>query len=250
MINLLREPSEAPATVEGSPAVRAVVATTPAERESAFSVRYAVYIDEQGKQYACADHRSRTMTDELDEDAAVILVSDFEGPCGTVRANWRSSSQVRATYDTQFQLERFGPLEPQGISICSRLAVLRRCRGTRVAGLLFREIYTVGIQTGTILSFAACASRLRPLFDRYGFREYIDPWDDPVVGRLHRLVLVLDDLEYLERVKSPFLEIAHALNVRHIERAWLTDVLASSPHATSCEQISSDESTNHSGGVA
>lgn len=214
-----------PETAFQSAAHQAIIAGTQGERDSAFSVRYTVYIEEQAKRYSSADHASRRLMDKLDESATIILVFDRGGPCGTVRANWRSSPEARETYDHQFELTMFDLLDPGAISICSRLAVLRRCRGTRVAGLLFREIYTVGIQTGTIVSFAACAPFLRPLFSRFGFREYIEPWEDPIVGTLHRMVLVLDDLEYLSCVRSPFLGIARSLHVEHSTRNWLTELL-------------------------
>jgi len=41
------------------------------------------------------------------------------------------------------------------------------------------------------------------MFRHYGFREYAAPILDPVVGTLHRTLLVLDDLDNLSRANSP-----------------------------------------------
>ena len=60
------------------------------------------------------------------------------------------------------------------------------------------------------------------MFRKYGFREYLPPIHDPVVGKLHRTVLILDDVAHLERVQSPFLPMANTRAIVPQERPWLT----------------------------
>jgi hypothetical protein len=90
-----------------------------------------------------------------------------------------------------------------------------------VSALLFSEIYRYGLSRNTQLCFEACAPSLLPIFRKYGFREYLPPCFDPIVGQLHRMVLVLDDLAHLERVRSPFLGIAKQFGLGHECRPWL-----------------------------
>ena len=42
----------------------------------------------------------------------------------------------------------------------------------------------------------------------YGFLEYAPPVTDPVLGQAHRMLLVLNDLKHLQRVRSPFYALA------------------------------------------
>lgn len=217
-------------------AYSAIIASTPVDRENAFKVRYSVYIQEQAKAYSAADHERKQLTDDLDATAAIILVADTKGPCGTVRANWAHSPDVKATYAHQFELSRFEQIHPRSISICSRLAVLRRCRGSRVGRMLFAEIYKYGLQNDTILCFAACAPALKPLFARYGFREYLPPHHDLAAGLLHRMVLVLDDIDYLEKIHSPFVVIAKELAVVGYARLWLNEIFAGNTHTGGAEE--------------
>jgi len=202
----------------------ATVALTPEARAAAYHVRYRVYIIEQHKAYPEADHERSWLTDKLDANAVIIIASGTEGPCGTVRANFADFKNVKETYEEQFELDRFQHVPNRAIAICSRLAVVRKYRATPVSRILFREIYRYGIGRGTRLTFQSCTPSLRPLFFRYGFREYLSPFLDPVVGPLHRMLLVLDDLLYLAKLRSPFLSIAEQLGVTSVKRPWLDEM--------------------------
>jgi acyl carrier protein len=202
----------------------AAVASTEEERVAAFRLRYSVYIEEQKKQYSEADHQLRWLTDQLDAGSAIVLGRNSTVPCGTVRASFLDSEVVKQTYEKQLGLSLFDKVEPKAVAICSRLAVLRSHRATPVSSVIFSELYRYGSERGTQLCFVACASGLRSFFLQYGFREYLAPFEDLVVGTLHRMVLPLDDLAHLERTNSPYLPTAKLLRVKHVSRSWLEDI--------------------------
>ncbi|ULA65355.1 MAG: hypothetical protein LZF86_190658 [Nitrospira sp.] len=52
------------------------------------------------------------------------------------------------------------------------------------------------------------SSTLVPLFAHYGFLEHVSTVGDPILGRAHRMRLVLDDRHHLQRFKSPFYAMA------------------------------------------
>jgi predicted GNAT family N-acyltransferase len=197
------------------------VAATEQDRLQAYRIRYTVYVVEQGKCYPSADHRQQIFSDDLDASATIIVVANENGPCGTVRANFLHSVGVRPSFERQIDLSLCSLIPDRNISICSRLAVLPEHRGRIVSSLLFSEIYRYGLSCNTQLCFEACAPSLLPIFRKYGFREYYPPYLDPIVGPLHRMVLVLDDLAHLERVRSPFLRIAKQFGIGHECRPWL-----------------------------
>jgi predicted GNAT family N-acyltransferase len=192
----------------GEQAAVARIAVDPVDRRSAFRLRYDVYIAEQGKGYPDANHDERLLSDELDPDSELIVVESMGDIVGTVRANWFDSVATRARYAHVFELIRFPEPLPNYIAVCSRLAASAEHRHTRARSLLFETIYANGLQRNTQLCFATCAPLLLRMFRKYGFREYLAPIHDAVVGILHRTLLVLDDLDHLERVRSPFFEMA------------------------------------------
>ena len=199
----------------------AQLAVSEHDRMAASRIRYTVYVAEQGKPYLDADHQRRTLSDNLDSSATIILVTGETGPCGTVRANFLDSGGVRAAFEHHVAFTLFAAIPESSIAVCSRLAVLPEHRGRVVSGLLFLEIYRYGLGRNTQLCFEACAPSLVPIFRRYGFREYLSPIIDSIVGQLHRMVLVLDDLAHLGKVRSPFLAIAEEQRLAHQTRPWL-----------------------------
>jgi predicted GNAT family N-acyltransferase len=191
------------------PAAR--VARSATERTSAFRLRYDVYIAEQGKPYPDADHQDRLLTDELDDDGAIIIATAYDTTViATVRANWFDEVATRASYAATFEIDRFPAVPHAAMAVCTRLAAHSEHRHSIARAQLFEALYHVGLDRGTRLAFAACARPLLRLFRSYGFREYAEPVEDPIVGTLHRTVLALDDLSYLTSIDSPFVPIANA----------------------------------------
>jgi predicted GNAT family N-acyltransferase len=197
--------------------LRARLACTEGDRVAAARLRYEVYIAEQQKPYPEADHVRRLLLDDLDHESDVLLVEDSEGfTVGTVRSSALTAEGTASRYSQVFQIERLrGAIPREEICVCSRLAVLPGYRFTKVKDMLFEEIYKTELTAGIRLCFATCARRLVRLFASYGFREFAETIEDNVTGTLHRMLLVLDDVEYLAQIGSPFLAVA----IRHgIER--------------------------------
>jgi predicted GNAT family N-acyltransferase len=212
--------AESPGTGETINTVARLAVTTE-DRLAAFRLRYEVYVAEQGKPYPEADHDERLLSDELDPDGEIIVVESGGRIVGTVRANWFVSGFTRSRYSHVFELLRFPEINPAEIAVCSRLAASLDHRHLRARELLFETIYERGLGRSTRLCFATCASILLRMFRKYGFREYAPPIRDPVVGMLHRTVLVLDDLAHLERVHSPFWPMARQHQIEPQGRIWL-----------------------------
>lgn len=203
------------------------LANSQTDRLGAFRLRYACYIAEQRKPYPDANHDNQMLSDELDADGEIILVKEGGAVSGTVRANWFDSHATHFSYASTFELARFSAINPSEIAVCSRLAVSPEHRDARTRELLFNAIYERGAARNTKLCFVACATRLVRLFRRYGFREYQTPYEDAVVGRLHRLVLVMRDRAHLARCNSPFSRIASELDLPDESQPWLTNIIDS-----------------------
>lgn len=62
------------------------------------------------------------------------------------------------------------------------------------------------------------------MFLRYGFREFATEIEDAVAGKLHRLLFVLDDLDYLAKIRSPFLALARGRQISPQARPWLSQI--------------------------
>ncbi len=178
------------------------------ERAKIFELRYAVYVEEQGKSYSSADTTQRRFTDELDEapNVEVLAALDCNTVVGTVRWNSLADDVAFARYRDDLELARFSTIPRARLGVCSRLAVHSEYRNATVRAALFDAIYDIGLRRRSDLCFATCAPRLLRLFRAYGFRRYTEPLWDPTVGKLERMVLHLQDLPYLQQIGSPFTE--------------------------------------------
>jgi predicted GNAT family N-acyltransferase len=209
-----REGAAAAISLKGTRGVQVVLAQSEQERRPVYRLRYDVYVAEQGKAYAQADHDERLLKDDADDYAGVCLLVTVAGqPVATVRTTHLHDDAAYHAYCERFDLARYDGASRNDMVVCSRLAILPQYRKTRVVHTVFEAIYRYEAERGVRLCFQYCAPALVPLFEHYGFREYTPVVEDPVLGQAHRMLLVLDDLDHLQRVGSPFHAIAIELGL-------------------------------------
>lgn len=204
--------------------VKTHIAQTMEDFEKVSKLRYKVYIEEQGKAYKEANHTNQSFSDLLDQNAILVMVEKQEHLEGTVRLNYFSCPATFSHYADMFEYQKFSNYPLNTIGVCSRLAVTTNCRDGQVREALFNAIYEIGYKKGIRLCFVACSPVLLRLFRAYGFREYVTPFHDPVVGKLRRLALVVDDLTHLKQCNSPFYAIAKNLGISEELRPSISEL--------------------------
>lgn len=198
-----------------------------ADLEAAARLRYDVLVDEMGKHHPRADSQRRLLADPLDIHSDVLLAEDATGAlAGTIRSYALGTRQDWTEHDAAFALREFAHLQRALLGTCTHLAVRREHRRFMVRDLLFRALYSLQLERGVRLCVTSCPRALVRLFEHYGFRPYAATVQDELLGPVQRLVLALDDLAHLERIRSPFLEIAQSRNVEPAMRPWLEDLIA------------------------
>lgn len=195
--------------------------------EAVAQLRYEVLVAEMGKPHPRGDPRRRMLSDPLDPHADVLLAEDANGALvGTIRSYAFGTRQDWTEHDSAFALREFAHLQRALLGTCTHLVVHRLHRRFAVRDLLLRALYSLQLERGIRLCFTSCPRLLVRLFEHYGFREYATPVQDELLGTVHRLVLALDDLAHLERIRSPLLEIAQSRDVEPAVRPWLEELIA------------------------
>lgn len=168
-------------------------------------LRYQVYISEMGKSYKEADHRSKSLLDDLDSVSTHFLVRSSSG---TLVATLRYTELQTMTL-TRLELEGLGALATDSAvvnrsSLSSRLILDKAHRGClRVLPDLVEAIYCHGVRAGSLLNFLHCDARLVPLFHRMGFYHIAPEFYYIPTSRLHsRLCLCTDAAAPLDAVHS------------------------------------------------
>ena len=196
------------------------VAQTEAERNAIYEFRYQVYIEEMGKPYSHADHKHKQLSDPLDENASLLYSARNGKMVGTLRINWGEDSTAYSAFAQSCNLARFHCFPSESLSFCSRLMVREDHRSSALAAALSSAAYKAGRLRGVQFNFAHCAPRLVKLFERMGFRQYKRHFQDSEVGEQIPLVLVVEDIEHLKAVRSPFVSQALELPHSNLTTRW------------------------------
>jgi GNAT superfamily N-acetyltransferase len=183
------------------------IATTAEELSRIFAFRYRIFVQELGKPIRHADHANRLLSDRFDPLATQLYVTDGKKIAGAIRImNGRSHACPQMGHN--FALSRFSPFRDEHFSFTSRLFILPEYRGTRAFIALLKEIYDLARKRGSILDFIVCGPKMVRLYEQLGYRRYKEHGDDPDMGLIIPMLLILDDLPHMQRMKSPLYRMA------------------------------------------
>ncbi len=177
-----------------------------------FTFRYRVYAEKMGRRYIRdADHRARTIRDDLDEAGCHFTVKHQGRLVGSVRGhlikNFAPDHPFRKEAREQYALEPFVAAYPDGIGFSSRLIIDPDHRQGPVLNRLLVHSFEAGLRNGVHFGFVQCSPSLVDLYERLGYRRYTDNLVDPVFGYKVPMVLVLNDRDYLRSIRSPLARI-------------------------------------------
>jgi hypothetical protein len=168
-------------------------------------LRYEVYIDEMGRTQQFADHERRRIREPYD-DYSNIFFAEVDGEViGTVRSTFAGEGPLEC--EELYYLRRF-PLDRRRISMTTKLIVREQYRDSMIAARLAMATFESGAASGIRLDFIDCDTHLRHFYEKMGHRTYHPPIDHPEYGHVLPMVLALDDVAYLESIRSPFRRLA------------------------------------------
>lgn len=209
----------------------AIIATTLAEKQQIYQFRYQVYVEEMQKQPRTANHQAKLLSDHLDETATLLYMTHENQIIATLRRNIidaSSLSSLPASLDHIFAVSQFAAAFPQArFSLSSRLMVAPAWRNSTTLGALISEAYRAAREQGILFDFLHAAPWLLAFYRTLGYRCYTNHFLDPEVGLQIPQVLVMEDLEHLKLMRSPFYRIARRYSNSSTTRDWLLQLLAS-----------------------
>jgi predicted GNAT family N-acyltransferase len=179
-------------------------ATTTAEREAIYRLRYEIYVEERHAYKDVADHENRLLSDTHDPTARLLYATVGGEVVGSLRLNWGADApftkEIMATYDIQ----RFLPTIPMGqMIIFSRFMIRPDYRKQGVSFQFLAAMFNFFLENGLQLAFCDCRPHLINSYVRLGFRTYTQTYNDPIAGLLVPLVMVIKDRDHFEEVGSP-----------------------------------------------
>ena len=181
------------------------LATTEEEKEAVYHFRYDVYVVEMGRSSAAADHDGRRLVEPEDETARIWYAAQDGEVVATHRFSWGGDAPFSERLIEGYQLAPFlKELPPETMVVGERGMVVPRLRGSDVFKKLGRFSSAYTEEKRIQLIFGACEPHLLSLYLSQGCRTFAKKnINSPGAGYFIPIVTVVEDIEYLRRIRSP-----------------------------------------------
>jgi predicted GNAT family N-acyltransferase len=163
------------------------------------SFRYRIYVEEMGRKQSWADHQSRLIFDDLDQDGENFFARSGDKIVGVVRTNLCHKSDV-GEYESLYAIREYsGSRHPLETAVITRLMVVPELRSTTLGLRLAAVCFNWGIRNGITRGFIDCNGHLDKFFSGMGFRKYCEPVNHYDYGEVQPMVIHLDEPSFLQR---------------------------------------------------
>ena len=185
-------------------------ATTVAEREAAFRLRYDLYVAGMGRFSDQADHERRMLHDEYDATARCLIAVQDGKTVGTMRIHCGSDAPFSQDLRQTYALYKFQDLVSEAhVCIAERLMVTKSLRGSTLTSKMFSYVYEFLLKNGTELVLVGCEPHLINHWIKLGFRPFAPPFSYQGVGLGVPLAAIVWDVEHLRKMGSPLAAAVH-----------------------------------------
>lgn len=200
------------------------IAITPAEKREIYHFRYQTYVEEMSKHLKDTDYTNKLLYDELDEWAVLLYAKIGSELVGSARINFGTLAQFPREVVEFLSLDTFQDFHTEHgdhtFAYAAKLMVAPSHRNSPVLYLLIAKCYDLFCSNQAQFAFAGCNFYLLRLYEQMGFHRYIKNFVYPGYGLLAPIVLVVNDIQHLRAVRSPFFRIARkrgAVNTQAVE---------------------------------
>lgn len=189
--------------------------------QQVFRLRYDVYVEELGATMEHANHQAKALSDEWDMTADIIGAWHNDELVGCVRLNYRDSADL-----TEYE-QFFSPLSNRvKVCVASKLVVAKAFRGAVVSTRLCQGCYAQMHFRGAQLCYLTCRANLVAMYERLGFRGCGAGVLHPEAGWVWPMVLLVQDYEYLDQIKSPLAPICAQYPINQLQATQLRALCA------------------------
>jgi CRP-like cAMP-binding protein len=189
------------------PQLRVATATTEEERWRVFRFRYASLVEDQNVDSPAADHENRILYDAVDDDAVIFYLTEKNRIIATARIAPLNQMRFPAWQSEAFQFENFDDFAPAAKGFTSRFISDREWRGSPALAVLFGALYKFARERGVRFLFLNSPPSQIHIFERLGYRRLGGNFRNEA-GFQVPLVLLLDDLQHMAAIDSPFRRLA------------------------------------------
>ena len=194
---------------EPNKTIRIIIASTIEEKIEIYRLRYLIYVEEMSRRLELIDHETKLLYDEMDDWGILIYAQIGIEIIGTMRVNVGKLDDFPRELVQILSLDKFQKFDTrQNFALSTKLMVSPNYRSSQALYLLLAKGYEIYCNHQVQFSFGGCNFFLIRLYEQLGFHRFGRNFIDPGYGLLTPIVLLVDGIDHLRAVRSPYLRIA------------------------------------------
>lgn len=183
------------------------IATQSWEKRAIYRLRYEVYVEEMARSLGSHANTDKLLFDSLDDKSILLYAQAGSDIIGTMRLTIAAVEDFSAELVKVFHMHKFKALYTDNsnplLSLGTKLAITPRYRNSPALFLLIAKAYQILRDQSVHFFFGGCNPNMIPLYERIGFRRFVENFTDPGYGLLIPLVAIPADTPHFRAVKSP-----------------------------------------------
>ncbi|KYZ77972.1 cyclic nucleotide-binding protein [Anaerosporomusa subterranea] len=188
------------------------IASTAKEKTEIYQFRYSIYVEEMSRQLRSPDNGEKLLYDEMDEWGVLLYVKADSELIGVSRINIGLLQNFHPDIITSLSLKKFQNFytgkKDQKFGLITKLMVSPLYRNSPALYLLMAKAYELSCEHRVQFTFGGCNFYLLRLYEEIGVRRFGENFQDPGYGLLAPVVWLIDDIEHMRKLHSPFYRLA------------------------------------------
>ncbi len=191
------------------------------DRRRLYEFRYRVHVEELGLEPQGTFHKLRAVRDDFDVNAELYFLTDENEIVGSVRVLVCDAPLLPRNLVEAYDLRNFSAFDAAKLCLSDHFIIAADWRQTAASSVMLGAKYKQLRSRGIKFDFCNVTPALVELFQKLGYRRFTKNFVDPIDGLRTPLVLVVEDIEHLTTVKSPFALIADEFENSPEDTKWL-----------------------------
>ncbi|MBT5778946.1 MAG: cyclic nucleotide-binding domain-containing protein [Rhodospirillaceae bacterium] len=215
------------------------IAQNDIDRLRIYRFRYSVLVDELHDDPPGRDDESMTVHEPVDDTSTLLYLASDDEIMGTLRLTYGMATPIPPALYKGYDLKNFNDFADSDLSLTSAWAVSARWRGTPALSVLFAAAYKMSKERNIRFDFCHCAPAQLAPYQRLGYRRYTSNFSDETGLRVP-MVMLLDDVRHLKRVRSPLFRIACKYEASSATAVWFSRKFPEANQATALVEMDED----------
>ncbi len=178
------------------------------QRQKVLTFRKQVMVDDLGIQPASSHDQQHRDHAARDKAARHLFLTSHGAVAGCLRLYTSDMIAPSPEMTEIYGLDTFADFGPAYLSFTDHMVVGERWRGSQAPALMTAAAFKLARSAGAHFDFTYCPPALVGLYEKIGYRSYSGKYLDIDEGLQVPMVLVMDDVQHLQSINSPFAPLA------------------------------------------